>query len=184
MRPSSPRFRFPVIRLLAVLCLSAGFASAQESFDFASHPFFKHLLGDWTTEGDVTFSDGHVVHSFQQWKAELPSPDVCRITGTHEWAGHTIHYQWTIRRMDSGNFEQILQPDLANPDTQRFEARVLDDATGVEMTAETKDHQKFKTIQSFTDKDHDQMEVKTEFADSDGTVIYKGQSVAKRHPEA
>ena len=172
----------PTYFVLASILMLVGTSSAQPAFDFAKHPFFKHLIeGEWTTEGDIKFSDGHLVHNKQDWKAQAKGDNALTILGTREWAGQTIHYKWSVRRLESGAFEQVFQPDAASPNTETFTAHVSEDNSNVEMSAQMSDHSKITITQKFRGHDHDTMDVTVTLTDENGEVIYSGAAVARRH---
>lgn len=179
-----PSMRFSLVTPIVTLLMLVSMARAQERFDFANHPFFKEIIGEWTTEGDVRFEDGHVVHNKQDWKAEATGANVCTINGTREWAGQTIHYKWTITHLDSGIFEHVFQPDLANPATEKYEAKIAEDNSHVELTTRLEHNMKVLITEGFNSGDHDTMEVTVKLIDGEGTQIYSGTATAKRHRQA
>jgi hypothetical protein len=176
--------RLSLVGQIIVLLMLAGVARAQGSFDFASHPFFKEIIGEWTTEGDIRFEDGHVVHNKQDWKAEVTGANVCTINGTREWAGQTIHYKWTITHLDSGIFEHVFQPDMANAATERYDAKVAEDNSQVELTGRVENNAKVIITEGFKGADRNTMEVTVKLFDGEGTLIYAGAATAKKHKQA
>jgi hypothetical protein len=175
---SSQCLRFGLPLALILLCL--GGASAQQSFDFRTQPFFQKLVGAWITEGEIKLANGTVVKSRQEWKAEVTGENSFGITGTREMNGLTTRYKWTIKRLDSGIFEHVYQPDLDKLDTQVFEARVFGDNSRVELTALLENHAKVTIVQGFKAGDPDVLEVKVTLTDGTGAEVYSGSALGRR----
>ena len=73
----------PAILYCLLLLRCVGGALAADKFDFRTRLFLKHLLGEWTTEGDLKGKDGNVVRIKEDWKAEAlarRSPSRTRFT--------------------------------------------------------------------------------------------------------
>ena len=45
---------------LACFLLLTATASAQQKMEIKDHPFFKQIIGTWTSEGDRKYADGRV----------------------------------------------------------------------------------------------------------------------------
>ncbi len=110
-------------------------AGAEEKFDFKTHGFFKHLLGEWTTEGEMKGTEGNVVRLKEEWNAEVVGENTLTITGKRELNDDKQSYKWTITRDPAtGLLEASHRGSEDNPDTQRFEISVSEAEMKMEMS--------------------------------------------------
>jgi len=159
--------------------LLAGAASAQQKADFKNHPFFNRLVGEWTSEGEEK-GKGTTVKFKQEWKGQVPGDNTFTIEGTREIAGLATHYKWTFKRTDSGPIEASLQPDIKKPPSMRYEVKVADDGSRMEMTALLPSKVKVAIVESFKDGGHDVLEVTVTTSDASGTRVYSSTAVSRR----
>ena len=103
-------------RVIGVLLLLTSALSAQEKFDFKTHPFFKHLIGEWSSEGERKYADGRVVKVKMEWKTEAVENSLV-MEGTRERDGQTNHFKWTFTHADSGLIEATYQQEVSNPNS-------------------------------------------------------------------
>src|SRR4051812_39125992 len=83
-----------VVMILAMLL--AATASAQQKIEFKDHPFFKRLIGEWSSEGERKYADGNLVKVTETWKTELSGENAITMEGTRDRAGQVTHYKWTF----------------------------------------------------------------------------------------
>src|SRR5690242_1908056 len=69
-----------------ILLLLAGTASAQQKIEFKDHPFFKRLIGEWSSEGERKYADGNLVKVTETWKTELSGENAVTMEGTRDRA--------------------------------------------------------------------------------------------------
>jgi len=170
----------PLFSLLAALWCFCGNASAQQKTEIKDHPFYKHLIGEWSAEGERKYNDGRIVKVKQEWKTEVLGANSITSEGTQERDGQSSHYKWTITMMDSGLVEAIYQRDVSKPDTQRYEVQAAEDGSQVQLTALLDNNSKVETTEAFKAGDHDTIENTTTRTDPNGAVIYTSTTVAKR----
>lgn len=173
-------FRLFLGGLLAAMMLLAGAASAQQTFDFKTHPYFKNLQGDWTSEGQGGSTGGKVERYKVQWKGEASDANTFTIEGAVEAEGKTTHYKKTITRSASGAFEAVIQPDTSKPATQRYTVQLSPDGTRMEMTLLLANKAKQVIVDAFKAGGHDELEYKLKITDATGAVTYSSASASKR----
>jgi hypothetical protein len=170
----------PFPSLLVTLWCWSGLLSAQSKTEIKDHPFYKQLIGEWSSEGERKYADGHIVKIKQEWKTEVLGANSMTSEGTQERDGQSSHYKWTITLMDSGLVEAIYQRDTSKPDTQRYEVQTAEDGSQVQMTALLDNNSKVETTEAFKAGDHDTLENTTTRTDPNGAIIYTSTTVAKR----
>jgi len=170
----------PFFSLLAALWCCCGSLPAQQKTEIKNHPFYKHLIGEWSSEGERKYADGRTVKVKQEWKTEVLGANSMTSEGTQERDGQSTHYKWTITMMDSGLVEAIYQRDTGKPDTQRYEVAAAEDGSQVQLTALLDNNSKVETTEAFKAGDHDTIESTTTRTDANGAVIYTSTTVAKR----
>jgi hypothetical protein len=179
MKPNR-RFRLPPLILLAVILLISGAASAQQKVDLKTHPFFKHLVGEWSAEGERKYADGNVTKVTQESKTEIYGDNAVLTEGKRERSGQVTNFKWMFVSTDAGTIEATYHRDASNPDGQRFEVQAAEDGSRIEMTALGDNNAKTVTVEAFKDGDHDTIETTITRTDSNGTVVYSSVMVGKR----
>ncbi len=164
------------LRLLALLGLVVGVAGADDKFDFKSHFFFKHLIGEWTTEGVLKGADGDVIKLKEEWKAELLGEDTFVIEGKRSLNDSSENYKWTItRNPTTGLFEAAHRASDNNPDTQRFEINFSEAEMKMEWSGFLgSGNAKAILVDTFPDKDRDTFEGKVTLTDDSGATTLSG----------
>lgn len=170
----------PFSLVLVTLWCWCGLLSAQSKTEIKDHPFYKQLIGEWSSEGERKYNDGRIVKIKQEWKTEVLGANSMTSEGTQERDGQSTHYKWTITLMDSGLVEAIYQRDTGKPDTQRYEVQAAEDGSQVQMTALLDNNSKVETTEAFKAGDHDTLESTTTRTDPNGAIIYTSTTVAKR----
>lgn len=159
------------LQLLLMVAVRAGY-----EFDFKTHFYFKHLIGSWTTEGELKGADGNVIKLKEEWKAGAAGENSFIIEGKRELNGNAQNYKWTITRDPAtGRFEAALRSDDNNPDTLRFEINFSGEEMKMEMTALTGGgNSKIVLLDTFPEKDRDAFETKVTFTDEKDAVTLSG----------
>jgi len=162
--------------LLALLCLGAGIARAEDKFDFKTHFFLKHLIGEWTTEGELKGADGNIVKIKEEWKAEVLGENTFTIEGKREINDNSQNYKWTITHNPAtGLFEAAHRASDDNGDTQRFEISFSEAEMKMEMTAFLGGgNSKVVLVDTFPEKGRDTFESKVTLTDESGAVTLSG----------
>jgi hypothetical protein len=163
-------------RLAVLLCLVAGCAGADEKFDFKSHFFLKHLVGEWTTEGDLKGADGNIVKLKEEWKAEVVGEDTFVIEGKRQLNDSSENYKWTItRNPTTGLFEAAHRASENSPDTQRFEINFSEAEMKMEWNGFLgSGNARAILIDTFPEKDRDTFEGQVTLTDDSGATTLSG----------
>src|SRR5436190_11591313 len=98
--------------VLMIVLLLTGAASAQQKIEFKDHPFFKRLIGEWSSEGERKYADGNLVKVTETWKTELSGENAVTMEGTRDRAGQITHYKWTFTVPDAGLIVAEYQRDV------------------------------------------------------------------------
>ncbi len=169
-------------RLLALLFLVTAPARAEDKFDFKTHFFFKHLIGEWITEGELKGTDGNVVKLKEEWKAEALGDDTFVIEGTRELNGQPENYKWTVtRNASTGLFEAAHRASDNNPDTQRFEINFSEAEMKMEWTGFLGGgDSKAVLVDTFAGTDRDAFESDVKLTNESGATTLSGILKSKR----
>src|SRR3954468_19646772 len=162
------RFRQSRIEFLAALLLISSVVSAQQKLDFKEHPFFKHLIGAWTSEGERKYTDGNIVKVTEEWKGELLGDNAFTMEGTRDRGGQISHFKWTFTVTDTGLIDAAYQRDAGNADSQRYEVQAAEDGSRIEMTALGDNNSKSTITHAFKEGSHDTLESTMTRTDANG----------------
>ncbi len=166
--------------VLGAVIFCALTASAQDKFDFRTHPYFKHLIGEWKLEAEVTRANGDREKFTQLSKTEVAEANVLTTEGAYEGRDLSVRFKWMFTHTASGKLEAVLQPDLDKPDLQRFEVKVSEDCLSLEITRALKNQQKMTVVDAFKDGDYDLRELTRTITDSEGAVLSTTTALSKR----
>lgn len=168
-RPSTRRC------LLGLLCLVSGITQAEDKFDFKTHFFLKHYIGEWTTEGELKGADGNVVKLKQEWKAEVLAENTFTIEGRRELNDNVQTYKWTITRNPSTGLFEATHRASDDADSQRFEINFSEAEMKMEMTAILGGgNSRIVIVDTFPEKGRDTFEGKVTLTDEGGAVTLSG----------
>jgi hypothetical protein len=167
---------------IALLLWMFSIARADEKNDFKEHVVFKHIIGEWKSQGELKGKDGNIVTIKQEWKAEAVGANTLVIQGTRELNGNSETYKWTITKNPStGLFEAELNPNTNNPDTLRFEMNVDEAAMKVEMSGFLgSDNSKVILVDQFNGAERDSFQTQITLSDNSGTVTLSGSMKNER----
>ena len=155
---------------------------AEEKFDFKTHFFLKHMLGEWTTTGELKGTDGNVIKLKEEWKATVEGDTTMVIEGKRELNDNSQNYKWTITRNPStGLFEAAHRASDESPDTQRFEINFSEADMSMEWTGFLgSDNSKVTLVDKFKGTDRDTIEVQVTFMDNSGMTTLSGTLKSER----
>jgi hypothetical protein len=166
--------------VLVTLLLLTSTVSAQQKIDLKTHPFFKHLIGEWTSEGERKYGDGNIVKVKEEWKAEMLGDNALTMEGTRDRGGQITQFKWTFTATDAGLIDAAYQRNAGNADSQRYEVQAAEDGSRIEMTALGDNNSKSTTSYAFKEGDHDTLESSFMRTDGSGITQYSGTAVAKK----
>jgi hypothetical protein len=174
------------MKILAAFLSFSFCCLAGEPGQFKDHSFFKHMVGDWTCEGELKGIDGIILKITEQWKGEFLGDNTFQASGNRDIDGRSEEFGWTfIRNPATGSIEATHHDGRNASATDRFEVLVSDDHSKIEMTAlGTGPNEKIVVVQEFRKNDHDILHDKVTFTDSSGTAVLSGELVNKRVPKS
>jgi hypothetical protein len=106
---------------------STHFLVAQLKTDFAMHPLFKHLIGDWKSEGTFKNAAGAEVKITEEWSGKAASDDEFVMEGVRFINGERQEYKWTFtHNSTTGLYEATHAVTTNGGETKRFEASISD----------------------------------------------------------
>jgi hypothetical protein len=166
--------------LLGALVLMTGGASAQQKIDLKEHPFFKRLLGEWSSEGERKYGDGNLVTVKEDWKTEMLGENAVVSEGRRDRGGQVSQFRYTFSVTDAGNIEAAYQRDIGNENTTRYEVQAAEDGSRIEMTALGDNGAKSTVTYAFKEGDPDTLEITVGRTDGNGATVYSGTAVGRR----
>ena len=123
------------ILVLASVALATGLAWAQQGAELSQHVFFKHFIGNWEAEGDLTGADGNIVKVKEEWTGTATTEGQLVMEGKRQINDTKQSFRWSITRnaaTDSFRGELVTDGDEAGK--LQFEVNVSE----VNLTAELK----------------------------------------------
>jgi len=173
-------------RWFAILVLVAGQVSmmhAQEKPVLAERVFFKNLVGEWKTEGDLAGADGNTVKITEEWKGRAGEDGTFVMEGKRKIGDGAQDFKWTISYVN-GLYEVSHHTNADGAqETTRFEASLSEVALTMELNGYIGDgSSKITIVDSFPDKDDKTMESQVTLADASGNTTLSGKLVHKRVP--
>lgn len=174
-------------RLPLTICASicfmviGGHLSAQQTTDFGKHPFFKHLIGEWKSEGTLKNAEGKEIKIVEEWTGKATAAGEFVMQGHRLIDSDKQEYVWTFtHNTATGLYEAVHLVAANGGETKRFEASVSD----VDLTMELRlvgDGGAAITIKdSFTGADHDTLESAVLLTGSGGETNLSGKLVHHR----
>jgi hypothetical protein len=154
--------------------------SAQQKNDFATHAFFKLLIGEWTSEGELKAADGNTTTVKEEWRGAVSGEGTFTIEGSRELNKDKHDYRWTIvQTATSGVYEVTHYVSINGGETMRFEASVSEVELTMERIAQLGNNT-LKLRSSFSGTDRDNMLTKVSISDPGGKLTLSGTVTNKR----
>lgn len=184
--PALPRSR--VLLLLcawAIVPFAPVCAQTHRRPDFASHPFFKLLLGNWKSEGVLKNADGMEIKITEEWTGKVTNEGEFSIEGRRLMDNEKQEYTWTFtHNVSTGLYEAVHFVAASGGEKRRFEASISE----VELTMELRmvgDGASSLTIKdSFSTPEHNELESTVLMTGSGGETNLSGKVVHRRVKKA
>ena len=163
--------------LLSILTL----APISQAIDFAGHPFFKHLVGEWDASGELKGENNNSVTITENWTGKADAEGSFFIEGSRTINGDTQPFQWTITHNPATDgFEAVLTSGDGSQ-TIRFEGSLSEVEGIMNMKAITGSGDSSITLQdSFADNSKETLNTKVLFTGDQGQTTLEGTIVHKR----
>lgn len=171
------------LTIAALMCFlgMSGPLPAQQTTDSANHPFFKHLIGEWKSEGVLKNPEGNEVKITEEWTGKA-MPD-----GGFVMEGHRVinddrqEYTWTYsHNATTGLYEATHTIKSDASDIKRFEASISDVDLTMELRLVGDGGSGIIIKDSFPDSDHNTLESDVKLTGSGGETTLSGKLIHKR----
>jgi hypothetical protein len=151
------------------------------ALDFATHPFFKHLVGEWEATGELKGADNNIVTITEKWTGKADAADSFYIEGTRTFNGETGVFKWTItHNAATDGYDAVLSGDAATQDI-RFEGSLSDVDMVLSLKAITGGgDSSIALLDSFVDESKDTYQTKVTLTDEQGQTTLEGTITHKR----
>lgn len=160
---------------------SATSAGGQEPKDLGKHPYFKLLIGDWTSSGELKGQDGNVVTVTESWSGKAEGDNSFHIEGRRTVNGEEKAFTWTVTYNPSTDGYEAVYSSNDNSDSLRFESTVSAETLTMDMKAITGGGNSAIILKdSFTDDAKDTLETKVTFTGDQGEITLEGAITHKR----
>jgi hypothetical protein len=182
-----------MLRFKSVLNLSPGFCllicflgvtaplPAQQKTDFAAHPLFKLLIGEWKSEGVLKNAEGKEIKIVEEWTGKASA------AGEFVMEGHRVvdqdkqEYIWTFsHNAATGLYEATHNVKSNEGDIKRFEASVSDVDLTMELRLVGDGASSIVVRDSFPGPDRDTLESEVTLTGSGGETNLSGKIIHKR----
>lgn len=163
---------------LAVVC--GGIAPAEEKLDFAKHPFFKHLIGEWKAEGTLTGKDGNEVKIAEEWTAIVSPEGSLLVNGRRKINDDEQEFRWTYTHNPATGLFEAAHVTVASGETQRFEASISEVALTMELKLVGDGGSAITVHDSFPGEDRDTIVSEVTLTGSAGETNLAGKITHKR----
>lgn len=105
MKPLRTLFTLVLLLLTTLILVSP---SNVKGADLAKHSFFKHLIGKWSTTGELKGADGNTINVTEEWTGKADADDTFYIEGTRTINNDTQPFRWSItHNAATDSFEAI-----------------------------------------------------------------------------
>jgi hypothetical protein len=182
LRPNLPIFsmNLPRIIVTALVICGASLASlfADEKAKFSEHPFFKHFVGSWKSEGELKSADGNTVKIAEEWTCKISDEGGLVIEGSRSINEQLpSKYEWTITHNPTTDLYEAVQVlDKNNPEnTLRFEGSITGEPPVLELKSQFGNGGGSATVtDTFTGEGHDTFESKIVLLKDNGDPNLEG----------
>lgn len=174
-------FIHPIMLAALVVLGSAISAGGQAPKDLGKHPYFKLLIGDWTSSGELKGQDGNIVTVTEIWSGKPDGDNSFLIEGTRTVNGEEKAFTWIVTYNPTTDGYEAVYSSNDNSDTLRFESTVSEESLTMDMKAITGGgNSAIILTDSFTDDTKDTLETKVTFTGDQGETTLEGVITHKR----
>jgi hypothetical protein len=176
MNASRSKHRFILRCCIGIFILySVHHAESAEKFNFATHPFFKLLIGGWESEGKLVGTDGKEVLIKEEWKGIATQEGGFVIEGNRLLNQDKQAFLWTFSfNASTGLFEALHEIKTGSGETQRFEASVSEVSLTMELRLTGEGHSSIVVKDSFSDAERKTLMSEVTLTDFSGVPYLSG----------
>ena len=154
---------------------------AQEKTDFASHPLFKLLIGEWKSEGILKNAEGKEVKIVEEWTGKASAEGEFVMEGHRMINEDKQEYTWTFsHNANTGLYEATHNVKSNGGDIKRFEASISEVDLTMELRFVGDGASSIVVKDSFPGTDHDTLESEVTLTGSGGETNLSGKLIHKR----
>lgn len=163
--------------LVLAAMLLANPSSSQEKLDFASHPFFKHLIGQWKAEGALKNAQGEEIKVIEEWKGSASPEQTFILEGWRKINEERQEFRWTITHNTATGLYEASHVVKGNEgEAQRFEVSISEVDLTMELKAPLGSGSGSVTLKdSFADDRHDSIRSDVTLTGDSGEVTLSGE---------
>lgn len=176
-----PSRRF--VRTLGVLCFlsTATQVPAEDKMDFAKHPLFKLLIGEWKSEGTLKGPVGKEVKVEEEWTGKATAENEFVMEGRRQIDQDKQTYEWKfVHNAATGQFTATHHVTSNGEESKRFEVSVSEVALTMELRLIGDGDSAITVKDAFSDKDHDTLESEVTLTGTAGETNLSGKIVHTR----
>ena len=167
------------LRVLALALFTV--ASPLPALDFTTHPFFKHLIGDWTAEGELKGTDDRLITVTETWTGKPAAEGSFIIEGSRTINDDTQNFTWTITHNPATDGYEAVLSTANSTEPVRFEGSVSDVTLTMDLKAITGGGDSSITVQdSFADEEKETLQSKVTFIGDQGQTNLEGIILHKK----
>ena len=154
---------------------------AQQAPNFATHIFFKHLIGTWEAEGELKGQDGNLIKVKEEWTGKATAEGEFLMEGRRELNENKQTFRWSITHNPAtDSYEAVLTTDGNEAGNLRFEGHVSEVNLTMEFKATVGAGGSITVLDSFTGNDKNSIESKITFLGDSGETTLSGTITHKR----
>lgn len=172
------------LRIVVLLALVVPPLFSQEKSKITGHPFFKHLAGEWKTEGELkSETNDNTVKIKEEWAGKVSDEGEFIIEGTRVTNdSEPQKFRWTITHNLTTDLYEAVQ---VNPDDAanaiRFEGTIMESPLALELRAQFGNGGGSATVtDTFTAEDHSILTTKVVLLNDAGGTNLEGTLTSKR----
>lgn len=168
---------------LGVLCFLdiSTQARAGDKIDFARHPFFKLLIGEWKSEGTLKGPVGKEVKIEETWTGKATAEGDFVMEGHRMIDQDKQTYEWRFTHdAATGSFTATHHVTSNGEESKRFEVSVSEVALTMELRLIGEGDSAITVKDAFSGKDHDTLESEVTLTGTAGETNLSGKIIHTR----
>jgi hypothetical protein len=122
-----------ILSLFFPISFSVVLAGSLAANDFASHPYFSKIIGEWRGKGTLTNADGEDTAIQEDWTAKVNDEGGFSIEGDRIWGEESQQFRWVFSVNAATELYECEYWHTGMDEPMRFQVSLSDD--GVELSA-------------------------------------------------
>lgn len=168
-----------IIYTLGLLATTTMICSAQGKL--AEHVFFKHLIGKWHAEGELTGENADTVKLTEDYESRATEEGGFSIEGHRVLNGDKQTFHWLITHNPStDSYEAVLTTNGDEAGALRFEGHVSEVNLTIDLKAPLGANGSVTVTDAFVGDDKNTIESKVTFIGDAGNITLSGTIIHRR----